>query len=209
MAQFLRPTSDIATASWNGTFADIDEVTASDADYGYSTDNVEGNYETKFGGAITDPEVGTGHVLRARFGISDGGVLNNGGNTLTISVGLYQGATLIEEVETNYNVVSNSTHVYTIATANANNITDYTDLRVRFNYNKTGGSPANRRGLSVSWAEMEIPDYVAPTTDFTKVKVNIADAWKDGADMKINIGDVWKDVVDVWQNIGDVWKKVT
>ena len=59
---------------------------------------------------------------------------------------------------------------------------------------------------------------VAPTTtttttvagaDFTKLQVNIADVWKDGADMKINIGDVWKDVVDVWQNIGDVWKKVT
>jgi len=42
-------------------------------------------------------------------------------------------------------------------------ITDYTDLRLRFTCTNSGGSPANRRGMAISWAEIEIPDPSGPS----------------------------------------------
>ena len=44
--------------------------------------------------------------------------------------------------------------------------------------------------------------------DFTKLQINIGDAWKAAADMKINIGDAWKQVSGLQINIGDAWKTV-
>jgi len=42
----------------------------------------------------------------------------------------------------------------------------------------------------------------------TNIKINIADAWKEAAELKINIGDAWKPVVKVYENIGDAWKTI-
>jgi len=44
--------------------------------------------------------------------------------------------------------------------------------------------------------------------DFTKMQINIGDAWKAGAGMQVNIGDSWKQVAGMQVNIGDTWKTV-
>lgn len=44
--------------------------------------------------------------------------------------------------------------------------------------------------------------------DFTKIQLQIGDAWKSGAGMQINIGDAWKQVAGMQVNIGDAWKTV-
>ena len=42
----------------------------------------------------------------------------------------------------------------------------------------------------------------------TNMKINIADDFKDVAEMQINIGDVWKDITQAKINIGDSWKTI-
>lgn len=44
--------------------------------------------------------------------------------------------------------------------------------------------------------------------DFSTIKLNIADVFKDAADMFINIGDDFKQVTEVWLNVGDVFIQV-
>ena len=50
--------------------------------------------------------------------------------------------------------------------------------------------------------------WEAAGADYTKVQVNIADAWKSASNVQINIGDVWKTVTKMEINIGDTWKTV-
>lgn len=44
--------------------------------------------------------------------------------------------------------------------------------------------------------------------DYTKLKINIGDAWKSGAGAQINIGDSWKTIAGMQINIGDAWKTI-
>jgi hypothetical protein len=159
LGQFLRPSSDISTTSWNGAYTDIDEVTASDGDFGYSDDNVDGTYEFAFPtSGIVDPTVSTLHVVKCRVSRSDGGVPNNNsGSAASLEILLMQGGTTIATVRANATVGLWEDVSYTLTGTQANNISDYNNLRLRFNYLGGGGSPANRRGVAVSWAEMEIP----------------------------------------------------
>lgn len=64
----------------------------------------------------------------------------------------------------------------------------------------------NRSDLYAGGSGNPYPFSAGP--DFSKIKVNIADVWKDGADMFINVGDDFKQVTEVWINIGDVFKQV-
>lgn len=209
MSQFGRPISDITFVNWTGSYANIDEVSASDSDFNYSQDKPSSSdiAEHAFTASLVDPEAGTGDwIMRYRVAEIDGGILGDGSGSMLANVGLYQGATLIQQ---DSNVSFSSAWVTETMDflVNKDNITDFTDLRIRITWvSGGGGSPANRRGLGCSWAEIEIPDYVAPSG--IPIKVNILDVWKDGVAMKINILEVWKDVVAIKQNILGVWKDV-
>lgn len=161
MAQFLRPSSDITNpANWNGTFADIDEVTANDSDFGYSDDRDDLTYETALS-SVTDPLSAAGHTVRCRISRSDGGVPNQtGGSASSVQILLMQNALQIAEIRADADVGAWEDVVYTLSTAEANNITSYSSLRVRFVITGGGGSPANRRGVAVSWVEMEVPNAI-------------------------------------------------
>lgn len=167
--QYARPTSDITTGgNINGSSADLDETSSNDSDYVTGDDNSSGAnpgdiHEVALT-AVTDPEVGTGHIIRFRESTADTGVApatQNGSNPGQIQVELYQGTTLIATVFSQANTTDNawSTQSYTLSTTEANNITDYTDLRLRFTYwGSGGGNPNSRRGAACSWAEMQVPD---------------------------------------------------
>ena len=158
--QLAAPTSDITTIGVSsGTFASIDEATANDGDYVVTADNTAATYEAKFA-SLTDPNVHTGHIVRFRIAKADTGVPpSTDGNGVTCVAGLYQGATLITDMY-NAPIGAWDTREFTLSEAQAANITDYSDLRVRFDFSASGGNPSNRRGGAVSWLEIQVPDPV-------------------------------------------------
>lgn len=155
MAQIAVPTSTITTDSWTGNVnganlhLDIDETIAStDGNTSYifisSFDANTFTSEVKFG-ALTDPTVHTGHTLR--FSTIRQGFVNQ-----TINISLYQGTTLIYSSA----ITATSTYAtstFTLSEAQAANITDYTDLRVRMSHVYDGASSPR-----ISTVEFEVPD---------------------------------------------------
>jgi len=166
MAQFARPTSDVTNAWASGGWAEIDEVTPSDSDFAYTIDNPNSNLEVHLGDP-TDPTVHTGHVVKWRHVLIDGGVAaSSAGTGCDLTVTLVQGATSIASkaliaLDT---VTSWTEDSFTLTTGEAANITDYTDLRLRFAAKGGGGAPGDRRGAGVSWAVLEVPDATSDQT---------------------------------------------
>lgn len=174
MAQFARPNSDVIYAMLGATPVDtagnrhqnIDESTPSDTDYIYSANNPGGGNLSEFGlSSVTDPAVGTGHILRIRcFQIDeDSGSHPMGSNTsgtaTTLAWELLQGATIIASGNINPGVAATSE--ITLSGTEADAITNYADLRIELNPGGGAGSPANRRGVAISWVELEVPDAAA------------------------------------------------
>ena len=160
MAQFARPDSNITQTGFTNGFSAIDESVASDADFAYGANGGANTLEVGLSN-VTDPASSTGHIVRYRLAKVNNGALNNTGNAVTVDVGLYQGATLIHAA-TGISVSSTWTAgSFTLSAAEANAITDYTDLRIRVTDSSNGGSPSGRRAGAISWAELEVPDAPA------------------------------------------------
>lgn len=145
MAQFGRPSTDTTREAWeedDGTttsiFDQIDEASSDDADYIRSalvptTDA----YVTKLT-AVTDPLQSTGHIVRYRYGKDA-----SAGAQIDIVVQLRQGyvnegspGTLIaSQTHTNVGVfpIAGS---FTLSGAEADSITDYSDLYIRITANQ-------------------------------------------------------------------------
>lgn len=165
MAQFAYPSGDITNpANVTGSYLDLDEgATASDSDFIYSTNNSTDTYECSLD-SLTDPSSGIGHIVRWRHAQADSNdspfAPSSGGTNPSYDAYLYQGTTLIATLVSaaTPNSGSFAESSYNLTTTEANNITDYTDLRVRFVMDGSGGSPANRRAVAISWVEMEVPD---------------------------------------------------
>lgn len=160
MAQFGRPISDITTTEISsGTFADIDETSPNDSDFIVSNDNAAATYECALTASLVDPLTGSNHTARARVSKSDTGVPDsNDGNAVEITISLFQGTTQIQIIVNGATLGLWNTFDISLTPSLVDNITDYTDLRLRFVCTNSGGSPANRRGMAISWAELEIPD---------------------------------------------------
>jgi hypothetical protein len=145
MAQFGRPTTDTTRDNWeedDGTtvniFDQIDEAIADDADFIRTQLTPTADvYVTKLT-SLTDPVSSSGHVVRYRYGKDV-----TGGDQIDITVQLRQGyvnegtpGTLIAAA-THTNVSSGWTAgSITLSGAEADSITDYTDLYLRFVGNK-------------------------------------------------------------------------
>lgn len=141
MAQFGRPSTDTTREAWeedDGTTTDIfdqiDEAVADDADFIRSalvpTSDV---YVTKLT-AVTDPLQSTGHTVRYRYGKDV-----TGGAQIDLTVQLRQGyvnegtpGTLIAaQTHTNVAVFPVAGSI-ALSGAEADSITDYTNLYLRF-----------------------------------------------------------------------------
>lgn len=141
MAQFARPDADLVDGTWtedDGTttdmFAEIDEAAADDNDYVKSV-AAPSNAAMAVGlGNVTDPVSSAGHVIRvrARQGVA-------GGVPVDMTVELRQGytnegsqGTLIATL-TQADVADSFTdYSHTLSGAEADSITDYNDLQLRF-----------------------------------------------------------------------------
>ena len=165
MAQFLRPDSDITTTSFNTStgatfYTLLDEVTRSDTDYVYSGNNANATLEVGLSNPTVSPDTGT-CTLRFTWVKTNNGALSGTGSNPPFSISVYEGAVLIASVSNATLSYSGSWQEssFTFSTAL---VTDFNDLRVRYEVSATGGSPANRRGMGFSWVELEVPDG-APT----------------------------------------------
>jgi hypothetical protein len=127
--QVLRPSSDISVNGWTSTGANlwsvIDEDNPSDADYISSPANPAGEVaEVKLSSGI-DPVSSTGHVVRYRVAAT--------GQDAAITVALYCGATPIASwAQTLTADAGGTNYQQTLSSGQADAITDYTDLRLRF-----------------------------------------------------------------------------
>lgn len=165
MTQYARPTSDVATGSWTTTplWSKVDDDLVSqpsgDGTTIASNDNSTGDTAECGLGAVTDPGVTTGHVMRIRWNKSASGghqidavcnlVDSTNGTIATISV------TNIGDAEQENTLTLNATQV--------GNITNYaSSLSVQFVRNgDTGGPPGGRRSLVVEAFVFEVPDVPA------------------------------------------------
>jgi hypothetical protein len=141
MAQFARPSADTSIGGYTdqagGTtniYGTIDETVASDADYiksALAPSNAP--YVTKLSN-IEDPVSSTGHVVRYRYAKNAAG-----GAAINLTVQLRQGytnegspGTLIKEWVHNDISETAATQAQTLSGAEADSITDYTALYLRF-----------------------------------------------------------------------------
>jgi hypothetical protein len=141
MAQFGRPDSDLNLSNWkdegDGTtniYASIDEATASDADYIKSGTAPSSEPYVCGLSNVEDPQSSSGHVVRYRYQKDSAG-----GAQIDLTVQLRQGyvnegtpGTLIKE-DVNANISNGwADDSMTLSAGEADSITDYTDLQLRF-----------------------------------------------------------------------------
>jgi len=152
MAQVARPeTPDVSTGGWSPTpcYAAIDEETPNDGDYLTSSKNAAADVFEVNLGAVSDPNVHTGHTVnyRARCDKSSNG---------TIVVSLMEGSTTIRSYDPGYLGTSFGPYSFTLTEGEAQAINDYSALSLRF----SGSCTANAY-VFVSWAELQVPDVQA------------------------------------------------
>lgn len=160
MAQFARPDSDIATGSWTTTplWSKIDEGATGDGTT-ISSDNNTAPDNTDFTlSNISDPGVDTNHIIRAKWNKD-----SSSGHSINAVAELWQGTpgtgTLIATLSVTGIGATPTTSTYTLSSAEAGNITDYSSITLRLSrQGDTGGPPNGRRSLVVDFAELEVPD---------------------------------------------------
>lgn len=157
--QFLRPDGNITQTSFTGGFAEIDEASASDADFAYGANNVAAVLEVSLSNPTGAPASGT-TTVRYRIAKTNAGTVDGGGNAVTVTAAVYQGTTLI--ASDSAQTATGTWTQYSWAPSMAS-VTDWNDLRLRFTTSASGGTAANRRGGAVSWAEVEAPAAGATT----------------------------------------------
>lgn len=155
MAQFLRPDSNITLSAFTGGFAEIDESTPSDLDFAYGDNNTQAVLEVGLSDPIGVPDPSGISVVRYRIAKTNNGVVTGTGSAVTITPQVYQGGSLVQS-----GASQSTTGIWTeySFTFTHESITDWSDLRIRFSTSNSGGSPQNRRGGAISWAEVESPD---------------------------------------------------
>ena len=157
MAQFGYPTSDITAGNWTNVggptthYECLDEVSYSDSDYcqlnNYSSDTFEVRLNT-----LTDPVSSSNHVVHLR-------VQKVGTGTINLTCYLVQNTTVL--VTQSLTLTTSWADVsFTLTGAQADSITDYTNLRLRF----TGTAGSSTRYVRVSWANLEVPNGPAITS---------------------------------------------
>lgn len=127
MAQFGRPEADI-TAWASGTFADLDEASPSDAEF-IASDSAPASDTAEYRFSdMEDPLASTGHLVRYRYR-KDAAF----GAQINLTVSLRQGAGTQIATWSHTDISADwSTAEQTLTAGEADAITDYADLRIRF-----------------------------------------------------------------------------
>ena len=163
--QFARPDSDVSKGGWTDTaggdndgilYDEINESTRSDLNYARSSLLIPAVNPTDIWTAglsnVTDPEASSNHIVSYVYRKDSAG-----GVTIDITTRLMQGVTQIASWA-HSNIGSSFTLAQqTLTTAEADSITNYSDLRLEFNATETSGIVP--KSADISWAEFQIPPY--------------------------------------------------
>ncbi len=158
MAQFGYPTSDITRGAWTDQgggathWGNLDEVSYSDTDF-IQLNNQTANVCEVGLNTLSDPNVNTGHIVHLR-------VRKTGSGTISLTVALIENTT--SRASRSVTLTTSFADVsFALTGTEADTITDYTNLRIRF----TGTCAASGRFIAVSWANLETPSlaYVLQT----------------------------------------------
>ena len=161
MTQYARPDSDVSDGSWvnqagsnTNLYQSIDEADGeNDSDYVISTDSSSSSDTMEVGlSDISDPQSSSSHIVRYRAKGSDPSGFY-GIPSLTVS--LRQGSTQIATATNSSLTTSFADYNFTLSSSEANAITDYSDLRLRF-VRASGGSASETNLVSEAW--FETPD---------------------------------------------------
>jgi archaellum component FlaF (FlaF/FlaG flagellin family) len=131
---------------------------------------------------VIDPLVDTGHVVRYTYKEED-----NGASNPDLIVTLFQGVTTIATwTELGKLPITFTLGIHPLTIGEAGSITDYNDLRLGFNATCNGcpGGGSHER-VSVSWAEIEIPDTLIFIPDIEPTEWAIAEIITDFFDPRI------------------------
>ncbi len=166
MTQYARPDSDISATNWTGAYTAIDEETPNDSDYITGSDSANGTDEVGLSN-VTDPASSADHVIKFRARQS-----GTPGHQRYLDVSLVQGSTVIASHATV--TLDGSTwtdYSKTLSSAEADAITDYTDLRLHITSSGDVGTPAgSRRSVYVSWVVFEVPDASGGSSNAPRAK---------------------------------------
>lgn len=160
--QYARPDQDISKENWddaaggdndNILYDEINESTQNDSNYATSgslslLDTTE-TWEVGLSNVI-DPQSSSNHIVRYTYGkdASDG-------NVIDLTVRLMQGTTQIASWTHNGIGTGFTLATQTLGAAEADSISNYSDLRLRFTATYSSGIIA--RSAQISWAELEVP----------------------------------------------------
>jgi len=130
---------------------------------------------------------------------SDGTVLaaNTSGGAFQLVEAGVSNTTFSNSTVTGFNYVNTSA-----------NKTAWNDARIEFQNTVSKYHGGDSNGMEIDTVEITGTYTIYVGADFTKLKVNVGDVWKDGADGYINVADVWKKIEAMWVNVGDTWKQI-
>ncbi len=155
MTQYARPDSDVSVGGWTTAdlYAKIDETPYSDADEIQA--QVRASNQTCEVGLsdVTDPTSSSAHVIKIRAKFS-----TNNSRTATLDVLLIEGTTTRATFNTGTLTTGYAEYSYTLSGAEADAISDYTNLRLRFVGKMNAGGSGTSCITFVSWAEVGVPD---------------------------------------------------
>ena len=172
MAQFAVPDADTATGSgWsNSGFARLDEGAPGDDVTAAQASNNDSEFLDKGLTDVTDPEVSTGHTLRARWRKSSGNRTTNG--FLELWQGVPGSGTLIATLTENDIPTALAIVTYGLTGTEIDNITDYDAIQLRQYYTYTGGGSPG--ALELDFIELETPDAPSGAVTITLVIASAA-----------------------------------
>jgi hypothetical protein len=141
MGQFLRPDSNVTLTNVTGSYTDIDEASASDADWVEATVNTIAALTVGLSNPSGTPGPGT-TTFRYRIG-------KTGANSVNVTPRLYEGATLIDAGSGQSAPSSATTYEWTPDTSGVSN---WNNLRLNFGFSRNATTYAK-----LYWAELEVP----------------------------------------------------
>ena len=153
MAQYARPDADRTDGSWlnsssNNTnlYSYVDETSVNDSDYIQSIDSSASADTVILDlSSVTDPENAANHTVFYRASVAAGMM----GGTPDLTIALFQGASQIATKTDSGVTTSFSDDNLNLSTSEANSITDYTDLRIKFT--RAAGGGAGGETVTISW----------------------------------------------------------
>jgi len=175
MAQFARPNSNPTNSTWNTSPLDskVDEGAPGDGTVITTATNANGKIAVFGTNSVTDPVSSTGYILRVR-----GAKSGASGANYQIAVELREAyvnestqGTLRATLTHVYNDDILATDEYTLSTAEANSVSDHTDLFLRVVTTKSGGG--GNQSVDVDFVELETEDAAAEAEE-THARVHIS-----------------------------------